>query len=36
MDEKGTDTLWNILSVVLVAALVCDFAWVIVTALNAH
>ena len=24
MDEKGTDTLWNILSLVLVAALVCD------------
>lgn len=30
------NTLYNILSVVLIAALVADFAWVITTALNAH
>ncbi len=30
------NTLYNILSAVLIAALVADFAWVITTALNAH
>ncbi len=30
------NTLYNILSIVLIAALVADFAWVITTALNAH
>lgn len=32
MDEKNA--LYNILSFILVAALVCDFAWVITTALS--
>ncbi len=36
MAEKNTGTLYTILSFVLVAALVADFAWVIVTALGAH
>jgi hypothetical protein len=30
-----SNTLYNILSAVLIAALVADFAWVITTALNA-
>jgi hypothetical protein len=30
------DVLYNILSAILIVALVCDFAWVITTALNAH
>ena len=34
MDEKNA--LYNILSAILIAALVADFAWVITTALNAH
>ncbi len=33
MDEKHA--LYNILSAILIAALVADFAWVITTALNA-
>ena len=36
MDEKSTNILWSVLSAVLVAALVFDFAWVIVTALGVH
>jgi len=36
MDEKQTMTILNVLSVVLIAALVADFAWVITTALSAH
>ncbi len=34
MSEKNA--LYNILSAILIAALVADFAWVITTALNAH
>jgi hypothetical protein len=36
MDDKGIGLWLNIGSVILVAALVIDFAWVITTALNAH
>jgi hypothetical protein len=35
MDEKGIGLWLDIGSVILVAALVIDFAWVISTALNA-
>jgi hypothetical protein len=34
--EQSNDGLYAILSLILVAALVCDFAWVITTALSAH
>lgn len=34
MDEKSLVTTLNALSVVLIVALVCDFAWVITTALH--
>jgi hypothetical protein len=34
MNEKNA--LYNLLSAILIAALVCDFVWVITTALNAH
>jgi hypothetical protein len=30
------NALYNVLSAILVVALVCDFAWVITAALNAH
>jgi hypothetical protein len=30
------NALYNILSAILMVALVCDFAWVITAALNAH
>lgn len=36
MDDKGIGLWLNIGTVILVAALVVDFAWVISTALNAH
>jgi len=36
MDDKGIGLWLNIGSVILVAALVIDFAWVITTALIAH
>ncbi len=36
MDDKGIGLLLNIGTVILLAALVVDFAWVISTALNAH
>ena len=36
MDEKGIGLWLNIGSVILVAALVIDFAWVISTAFSAH
>ncbi len=36
MDEKKTQALLRVLSVVLIAALVFDFAWVIRTALTVH
>ena len=36
MNERGNSGLYAILSLVLVAALVCDFAWVLTTALSAH
>jgi hypothetical protein len=36
MDDKGIGLWLNIGSVILVAALVIDFAWVITTALSAH
>ena len=32
----GENVLYNILSAILIVALVCDFAWVITAALNAH
>jgi len=35
MDEKSLQTTLNVLSLVLLAALVCDFAWVINTSLHA-
>ena len=35
MDEKGIGVWLNLGSVILVAALVVDFVWVISTALNA-
>ena len=34
MDEKSSITTFNVLSVVLLALLVADFAWVITTALH--
>jgi len=36
MDDKGIGLWLNIGTVILLAALVVDFAWVISTALNAH
>jgi hypothetical protein len=36
MDEKGIGPWLSIGSVILVAALVIDFVWVISTALSAH
>jgi len=30
------NALYNILSAILIVALVCDFAWVVTAALNAH
>jgi hypothetical protein len=36
MDEKGLGLWLNIGTVILIAALVVDFAWVIKTALSAH
>ena len=36
MDEKQTQTVFNILSVLIVALLVFDFAWVLRAALSAH
>ncbi len=30
------NALYNVLSAILIVALVCDFAWVITAALNAH
>jgi hypothetical protein len=36
MDDRGIGLWLNIGSVILVAALVIDFAWVITTALSAH
>ncbi len=30
------NALYNILSAILIVTLVCDFAWVITAALNAH
>jgi hypothetical protein len=36
MDDKGLGLGLNIGSLILVAALVVDFVWVISTALNAH
>jgi hypothetical protein len=36
MDEKQTQRVLNILSVLIVALLVFDFAWVIRAALSAH
>jgi hypothetical protein len=35
MDEKGLSVWLNLGSVILIAALVIDFVWVISTALNA-
>jgi hypothetical protein len=36
MDEKGLSLWLNIGSVILIAALVVDFAWVISAALSVH
>lgn len=36
MDEKGLGLWLNIGSLILIAALVVDFVWVITTALNVH
>lgn len=36
MDEKQTQTVFNVLSLVLVALLVFDFVWVIRSALSVH
>jgi len=36
MDEKQMQTVFTILSVLIVALLVFDFAWVIRSALSAH
>jgi hypothetical protein len=36
MDEKGLGLWLNIGSVILIAALVVDFVWVISTALSVH
>jgi hypothetical protein len=36
MDDKGLGLWLNIGSLILVAALVVDFVWVISTAFNAH
>jgi hypothetical protein len=36
MDEKGIGLWLNVGAVILVAALVIDFAWVISTAFSAH
>jgi hypothetical protein len=36
MEEKQTQTVLNVLSIVLVALLVFDFAWVLRAALSAH
>jgi len=36
MDEKGLGLWLNIGSVILIAALVIDFVWVIKTALSVH
>ena len=36
MDEKGTGLWLSIGSVILLAALVVDFVWVIKTALSVH
>jgi len=36
MDEKGLGLWLNIGSVILIAALVVDFVWVIKTALSVH
>jgi hypothetical protein len=36
MDEKGLRGILNVLSLVLVVLLTCDFAWVIRTALHAE